>query len=988
MIQDAEARERAVASGANLVIAAGAGTGKTTLLVDKVLHQVLVRGIDLRRILMMTFTEKAASEMRDRLERELRRREGAEAALAIVDRAEIGTIHSFCAHVLREYPIEAGVDPGFEVDRGEKFEDLFRREWPRWLDTELGAAPPRADVWRRILRRVELEELEAVVRELCSFRIPAAALRRDAGRALFARIAAEAAGRCERLAAQGPPKNLLRDQLAALAAALRGEPADFAENASEARKGWGALYDEARAAAAAALPIAKAARDADEPLVAGILDLLSGFALRFRDRYAREGLVSFDGLLLLVRDLLLSREFPGIRADLQARYDYILVDEFQDTDPVQGEIVLFLAEDGARARTARDVRLKPGKLFIVGDPKQSIYSFRGADIVAYEELTEQVLGQGGDRVVLRSNFRSRESIVSAVNELFPKIIVQNGRLQPPYEPIAATQSGGPRVELVLFGKPGGRIRSDEARDAEASWIAERILADRTPPGDVAILLKALTDVNRIVEALRAAEIPYVVEGEKYFYTTQEIIDFVNLLSAIANPDDRIALAGVLRSPLGAVDDRTLYDLRKSLDYRRPAPLPELEDLWSFLRDANRRSGSTGLAEFLDSVFESTFVLETAAAGFHGEQAVANLLKLRETARAFESATGGTLAAFLQRIRTAMRDLEEEGESPLSDVEIRAVKILSIHKSKGLEFPVVFLPDLHRQTRGGGEPPAVRFDWTTQALGLRFRDVGDPAEAALAHLDRLRREEEARRLLYVAMTRAKERLVLSGSADGRGGSFLDLLVAAGAERVLDVKRIAAEPGPVARRHRASEDPGPPRDWERFDAEWRRREAMRDLPTFTSVSRMERETNHGGEPGERGVTAGHRRGAEIGIACHAALENLDFARPVLPPMDPEARAILEGFLSTPAFREIAESEILARELPFLLPHGGQILEGYVDLVYRRDGRVYVADWKSDAGMHPEDHRLAKEAYVRAVREGLGLEVAGFRLIYLRAGKIVDL
>lgn len=984
--EDQDVRDGALTSTSNLVVTAGAGTGKTTLLVDKVLALVLLRGMDVRRILMMTFTEKAANEMRNRLEEELREldrekwqgpqiEERRAKALADLDRAEIGTIHSFCAHLLREYPVEAGLDPGFQVDQGERFDDLFAREWPRWLDTELGAHPPRAAVWERILDRVKLEELEAAARALCSFRIPLPAMNREKGRELFQGMAAEAIAKLEALAARGSPENRLHQQIVEIIRCLKTGKGECPERLSEAKKGWGALFDEAYDAAAEALPLARAT--GDDALLDEVVPLLAGFAGKFRETFTREGLVSFDGLLLLVRDLLVSSTFPGIRAEIQARYDFILVDEFQDTDPVQGEVVLFLAEDGAVAEEATEVRLKPGKLFIVGDPKQSIYSFRGADIVAYENLKDLILDQGGEPVILRSNFRSRKTIVDAVNELFPKIIVRNGSLQPEYEKIWPTHPEGPKIELLLFSKKDGDIKSEEARDAEALAIAGRIRKDGMKFKDVAILLRALTDVNKIVEALRAEEIPYVVEGEKYFYTTQEVTDFVNLLAAIANPEDKIALAGVLRSPMGALDDRALYEIRKSFDYRKPAPLPELKDLWAMLREEHARASEMGLAEFLDGLFERTFVLETAAAGFHGEQAVANLLKLRETARAFEASTAGTLAAFLQRLRAAMRDLEDEGESPLADEDLDAVKILSIHKSKGLEFPIVFLPDLHHRTRGG-EPPTVRFDWTHQALGFHFRDVGDPADAALTRLDELRRREETRRLLYVAMTRAKDRLLLSGSAKFGADTFLGLLDAAGARGVMTVEERPARGAAPSPRRGERTVKEPLADWAGFDAAWRARESRKDVSRFTSVTRLEEKIPH--------AAGGVSRGAEIGIACHEILEKLDFAKPKWTAADPDVREILETFQKSSGFRELAESEILARELPFLIPHGDRILEGYIDVVYRSKGKVWVGDYKTDVKMNPEGYALAKDVYTRAVRDALGLEVAGFKLFYLRHGKTV--
>ncbi len=993
--EDHSIREDALLSEVSLAVTAGAGTGKTTLLIDKVLSQLLVRGVDVRRILMMTFTEKAANEMRIRLEEELSnvdvdRWEGrgasdvlvrAEKARNDLDRAEIGTIHSFCAHVLREYPIEAGLDPRFQVDEGARFDEIFLREWDRWLESELALDSSRGEEWKAVLRKVELSEMEAAARALSSFHIPLESLSRHGGSKFFKKICTETIQELEQWASEGPTKSKLTVQLLELAHFLQTGEGDFALKPSTATKGWGAGVDQAKAAVKKAIPLALARKNSDEGGIKSVLSLLTRFARHFRNLYTREGWVSFDGLLMQVRDLLRSRDFPGIRKDLQARYDFILVDEFQDTDPVQCEIVLFLSEEGGPIEDAAKVQLKPGKLFIVGDPKQSIYSFRGADIVAYDQLKDQILQQGGKPVVLRSNFRSQERILDSVNQIFSRMIVENGRLQPPYEEIIAVHPEGPPVKLLLFENSEGDLKSDESRVAEAREMARWILDSKVAYRDVAILLKALTNVPILLEELRAADIPYVVEGEKHFYALQEIVEFVNLLQAIVCPDDLIAVAGVLRSAFGGLDDRTLYEIRNDLDYRKEPPLPQVEDIWAMLRESREKSLWMTPFEFLDDLFEQTFVLENAASGFQGEQAVANLLKLRESARDFEAQEGGGVAGFVRRLHTAVKDMEDEGESPLADETLNAVKILSIHKSKGLEFPVVLLPDLHRMTRGGGDPPAVRFDWPTKALGFRFSELGDPVEAALERLEKERQEEEQKRLLYVAMTRAKEQLILLGSGNYKRNSWLGLLEEAGAHDVLEVESKVVSGETPRKKKRSGAGKDPMADWKRFAQTWRKREQQNDLPPMTSVTAMKKELSSSPKQGAS-------RGAEIGIACHEALEHLDFESPKLPPMEAEAREIVENFLSSDGFGELKSAEILGRELPFLVGEGTQVAQGFIDILYRSGEDIFIGDYKTDVQVHPEEYQLTRDVYTRAVEGALGVKVAGFRLFYLRHGKVVTL
>ncbi|MBI4563539.1 MAG: UvrD-helicase domain-containing protein [Planctomycetes bacterium] len=1048
--KDLEIRLAAMFGEENVAVTAGAGTGKTTLLVDTVLVKLLALDIDVGRMLMLTFTDKAAAEMRERLEDRLkallipaskedeearawwREKAGPElderlrAALAGLDRAEISTIHGFCAHILREYPIEAGIEPRFTIDQGPRFDDLFEREWERWLDAELGLHAPRPDVWRRVLAGVDLEELREIAEGLSRFRIPEEILDParilEKGQRRLDRLTEELTARLRTLAARQPGPNGLKDQLHAVSQVLEGKaPAgDVPLRVSTAKKGWEpGDYERAQEAMAEALPLARDIVSMDERLLREAIGLACDFAGSFRARMTREGLVGFDGLLMRVRDLLASEDFPEVRDRLKAKYRFLVVDEFQDTDPVQCEVILFLAETAeSHAARARDVRLARGKLFIVGDPKQSIYSFRGADIVAYKRLKEQILAQGGTELFLKTNFRSHSGIIRAVNGLFERIIREAGDLQPPYVAIEAHEDRAPvlasqKVEAILFEGPkeGDRVRelsSEEARRAEAetiaSWIRKNVGALQVPegigtrplrPGDIAILLRAMSDVVLLVEELHQCGLPYVVEGAKYYYGTQEVIDFVNLLRAIANPFDRIALAGLLRSPLGAVDDATLLELARAgaLDYRMANPPEAVATFYRSLNELHGRAARVPVPELLDEIFERLPLLELAGRSFHRERAVANLLKMRRLAEAsLEGA--GTLRAFLVRLRRDIHERTEEGESPLADEALDAVRVMSVHKAKGLEFPVVFLPDLHRYPRGRDDE-AVRYDWPEELLGIRGRTLVDPGGAALGLLWKRRVGEESRRVLYVALTRARERLVMTASASAPARSPMGELLAAMPDPQalgIEVRRcVWKEPLPGRRPPVEPEDGVADIDWSALDEVWMKRERefteIQERTRFVSPSRLQERA----DPVRRDAT-------DLGTLCHLVMQRLDFANPDVGPLVAScakelgmdgaetAREILDRFVRSEAFDFLARSEIVARELPFLLPDGERVVQGVVDLVARIGQRWTVVDYKTDREEHPERYAEQKKYYLRAVETLLGARDADFRLLYLRTGRFV--
>ncbi|MBV9080769.1 MAG: UvrD-helicase domain-containing protein, partial [Elusimicrobia bacterium] len=399
--------------GRNIAVSAGAGTGKTTLLIDRLVMLLLGKETPVDRIVALTFTKKAAEEMRDRLESRLRaliekpdgfellnerfpstaerRRALAERALDDIPKAQIGTIHSFAGHLLRLYPVQAQVDPGFREDEGDAFEAAFEPEWRAWLSSELADGAPRAAQWKLWLGALDLADLRALAEALARSGADLGALKRKVDvRPVFAECAARLDDLVRRLGVPpaAPAFAAGLDAMKRIFEQAGGPKPISADGAERAKKidppkSW--QSDEAAVARLKELgKIAAAAASIDDAAVAAALSAVAPFVRRLRSELGRRGVVSFDDLLLKARDLV--RDHKSVRAALKKQYTAFLVDEFQDTDPLQGEILFYLAEAvGHEADDWRGVRLGAGRLFLVGDPKQSIYRFRGADIAAFEE---------------------------------------------------------------------------------------------------------------------------------------------------------------------------------------------------------------------------------------------------------------------------------------------------------------------------------------------------------------------------------------------------------------------------------------------------------------------------------------------------------------------------------------------------------------------------------------------------------------------------
>jgi ATP-dependent helicase/nuclease subunit A len=1094
----------------NVVVIAGAGTGKTTILVSRMLNLLMrePQPLAITEIVALTFTNKAATEMKQRLRRELTKlaeqtdeplcalfcaryqlsigqvKERAEVALAQFEKAQIGTLHSFAAHLLRLHPLESGVDPSFQEDDGTRFNELFDSRWRVWLAEELGNEGRRHELWRRVLAGTSLEDMRSLAMMLAGDSVDLHELAiqcrpdsvddsvRDWLIHLQAKAATLMAGRAK--AKQQKAEKMLAAAMRCVALVLeQGAPGvvrlcdddrtQLEKDFGKPTTGWDELdFAEAKAV----VSVAQRLLSVDQSFVSDLLAILRPFLTGVQQSFLASGWVSFDGLLTRAKTLL--RDYPSVRARIKHSYRAVLVDEFQDTDPVQYEIILYLVECLSSSKTAwQDLELEPGKLFIVGDPKQSIYAFRRADIEAFERVVEKIVAGGGIVHSLVTNFRSDASVLSVVNNLFDRLFIAEEHIQPSNERLSV-----PPQRKKELSVPGVQIRlvttvSDEeefdaaaATRAEAEqvacWIKEELLSGATvfdrngkpgalQPGHIALIFRKLTQAQDYLDALRRYGIAYLTDGEKHFYRRQEIVDVVNLLRVLDNPHDRIALVGVLRSPLGGLEDRELLALHrlKALDITRPEALARwshpqakvVKILYERLAALHRVAPLRPVPEVFDLLFEQLPVLELAAASLHGEQAVANLLKARDMAEEMADRQYLSLTGFVDLMIERLEDQPDEAESALSEASLDAVRILTIHKAKGLEFPVVILPGLHQGARTPRQGPALLYDWSSRCYGVTVGPYRNLGSILVGSKMAAREEAEQRRLLYVGMTRARDLLMLSGGLvrkPGRdtvlallheavgSGFFMegegDVNVAAGgmACTIIPAATAARRRFPKALSPLAAPSARPPLI-DRYTVRRERRAEVRNLPRKVIPSLMKPAHPVGPEPRSR-WKSGKDHARFIGICTHALLERWDFTR-VTPPSETEIESIcrfyippgadcleivrddltmiVDSFQSSEFYRRIQSAVILGREIPFVLPWGdGQIMEGAIDLMYRLDGKLWIADYKTDrisadeAPMRAQRYEPQATAYRAAVTRCLGVETASFEFVFLRPGVRVEM
>jgi ATP-dependent helicase/nuclease subunit A len=791
-----EQREAIESRSGSGLLAANAGSGKTAVMVERFVEAVLDDGVPVGSVLALTFTEKAAGELRERVRRRFTALGEAEHARE-TEAAWIGTIHGFCARVLRARPLAAGLDPRFTVLDAPAARRLAEVAYERALDEwAAGRGAPAIDLaaaygpWLRDVVLAAHETLRSRGEARPRLPIPAERPLPDSAALVAARDAAAAVlSGCD-----GKKVAAAREALEACAATLSAAvPWPGELDAGKLGSGARALDDPACEAYREAWEAYRAACADHHARAAVVLldDLLDRFGAAFEVAKAARAGVDFSDLELRVRDLLAE---PAARRAWAERFTLIMVDEFQDTNRLQLGVLEALARDN---------------LFAVGDEFQSIYRFRHADVAIFRELRAR-LGTGRVRRLAR-NFRSGEELLDVLNGAFAPELGE--RFTPLTAGAPAPEPEGPLrlfdpdpaagdapVELLVTDTRGWdepdveravglvALAPQPWRRAEARLVAHRLRAevdDGRRPGDVVVLVRATASLRLLEQALEEQGLPTYVVGGRGYWSQEQVRDGVAYLAALANPRDEESLLAVLASPFCGVGADALVllaeagresglwaALREAEAAAWPADLAEgeRERLLAFARffdDERRRAERAPVEVLLETAIVATGYDLAVLARSGGERRLANLRKLMRLARDYERAEGRDLRGFLAFAAT--QDLAEarEGEAALESEGLDAVRLMTIHRAKGLEFPVVCVADLGRAAGGGRERLLIGRDGS---VGLRLAPIGGGESVAALDWQRLfdaeqqADAEEERRLFYVAMTRARERLILSGGVD--------------------------------------------------------------------------------------------------------------------------------------------------------------------------------------------------------------------------------
>ncbi|HEX2086761.1 MAG TPA: UvrD-helicase domain-containing protein, partial [Solirubrobacteraceae bacterium] len=795
----------------DLLLSAAAGSGKTSVLVERFVRHVVEDGIAPGRILAITFTEKAAGELRRRIRARLLELDARDAARE-AEGAWIGTVHGFCARVLRGHAVAAGLDPAFAILDEPVSRDLRNAAWERalagWLDGGGPAALDLAAAFGADNLRTAIEDVYAVLRSagqtqprlpvpppapepdktrLLRLRDEAAAALADAGDGKTIDAARDALERCRTLlAAAGLPDRATLDAIKVSAGntrVLKCSPcSDYVAAHAE--------YAEA------------CARHRGTDAIQRLDELLAAYDAEYRAaKRARSGL-DFDDLELLARDLLAGS--PGVHAATRARFDRVMVDELQDSNPRQVELFRLVSD---------------ANLFTVGDELQSIYGFRHADVEVFRARRRE-LEESGRTARLTANFRSHPEILAAVNVAFRERFGEGfaelraggeaaggadagGAEAGGAEPGGAEAGGDPRVELLLTSLDGwdevdlGDLpRAARWRHAEARLLAQRVrelVDDGERPEDVVVLLRASGDLPVYERALEDQGLQTLAAGGRGYWGRQVVRDLCAWLAALANPRDEEQLYGVLASPLVGLTTDTLALIAhharpggawRAIEEGRVDALlaagegaragaaaaagggaSERERLQAFReRFAAERDLAPRLAldELLRRAIEATdydlHVLRLPG----GARRLANVHKLLRLAAEHERVHGRDVRGLVDRAVAELEADAREADAPVELGEAKAVRLMTIHAAKGLEFPVVCVADLGRKRPDAAPALLVRGD----RVGVRLSGLDGGREHALDYqpLRDLRRAEEADeadRVIYVGLTRAERRLVLSG-----------------------------------------------------------------------------------------------------------------------------------------------------------------------------------------------------------------------------------
>jgi ATP-dependent helicase/nuclease subunit A len=1068
-----------------LFVEAGAGSGKTTCLVGRFVALV-ESGVTADRIAAITFTEKAAGELVDRIRSELARRAQDDPrcreALQVLDSAAIGTLHSFAQRILTEHPIEAGLPPRFTVNDEIASQVAFDTRWEQHAD--------------EMLEEPELE-------------IPLRLLFASGGKPKHLRDVAIAfnanwdlvVDRADRPPPPPIPPADVSDIVAGLADAIAlsshciddqdklfghliGPVTDFETRLREAvdddarlrllnepklkssrgqRQNWPTI--DINEVKEQLTELQDACESVRAEVLQNVLQTLASSLAKFTAHGAASrrlaGELEFHDLLVLARDVLRNDEVGvDVRRALGQRYQRLLLDEFQDTDPIQIEIAVLIASNDpdAGGKDWSTTATEPGRLFFVGDPKQSIYRFRRADVGVFMKARDELVGSSKQ---LAQNFRTGQPIVDWVNATFEELIKPDGQSQPEYLPLIPVR-GGPEIgsPVAFIGQEhDGKYKADQLRVGEAADVSATIrrairegwsVADRESSrddkwrparwSDIAVLLPARTSLPFLERALDAAHIPYRAETSSLVYGTREVRELMLVARAVDDPTDSLAVVNALRTTAFGCGDDDLFVWRKRYgggwDHqgRLPADAPADHPVAlgiAWLREQHRQRQWLSPSQVLERILRERRFFELAAEERRPRDLWRRLRFVLDQCRAWEESGGSTFREYLRWVEGQSSEGTRVIETVLPETDDDAVRILTIHGAKGLEFPIVILSGLTTLMASRPRRVEVRFP-ASEGWAIRLSKRMSTSDFEDTQpLDEQMDIHERIRLLYVAATRACDHLVVSVNRKARGKraslTSAEVLYDAGWDPdLVELLDLSEEP-PVAgkdTKHQADRAELPAL------AEWQSARdaalASASQPVAMSATRLAAEEAALREPndaarrtaaGDPGLAKGPRDidlppwqkgryGSAIGRAVHGVLQTVDLATSTGLVAACAAQAAAEGILGKEHVIEALARAALGsdtvrkaaqlrhwREVYVGIPYGEAILEGYIDLLYEDDDGLMIVDYKTDAwrseaelDMKVERYRVQLQAYAGAVRTAVGRTVTGTALLFLRPNQTV--
>jgi ATP-dependent helicase/nuclease subunit A len=998
------------------LVEAGAGSGKTTKLVDRISALLALGKAEVGRIAAVTFTRKAAAELRERLQQRLEEsaarapdpavRDRMRTAVTDIGHAFIGTIHSFCARILRERPVESGLDPDFtelHEAEGSRFLEIC------WQDFLADAHLRNDPVLKRLGEiGIDAQELEELYQRLCQFRdvephVPVCAkpdlkparseLRRfmtEVGKAV---PSAEPEGGWDKLQSAYRRARWLLDTYGDGRDKDLIDILELFEKCPVTLNRW---PDKKMAKAFKDEVLPDFVRDTVLPTIKGwrehVYSDCVAFALAAAEfaaaRRASDSTLDYTDLLIKARDLL--RDSDDVRGFFARRFTHILVDEFQDTDPIQCEMIFYLCGDLPNRRaTWRQFKLRPGALFVVGDPKQSIYRFRRADIAAYNVVGTLIQQSCGEVLTLSANYRSVNSIGEFVDGAFEDVFpAEATEQQAAFVPLATQRkdvapfSGVRKLVVAGVSKKGEIFEHSSA--LVASWLAWALAGHvqvddggglrPAAPGDILILTWQRESLTDIARALEARQVPFDITGTRGAFEVPEIHDTLKLLGSLADPDNPVALVGVLISPLFGHSYQALWDYKKAgglfrflgathLDDPLAAhpvavSLARIESWWRLTLDRSP-------AAAIGSILEQTGLVPLAAASPLGATMAGRLLQLVEMARRAEEFGKADFPSAVEWLSSAI----EADVEPLSVLLGRAdlVRVMNLHRAKGLEAPIVILaapykagprsPECHVD-RFGEKEPSAWFQVTRKIGEYASKIVAQPPGWEQKQVvERQYQAAEESRLRYVAATRARQLLIISDAPQISRGTnpWTELLSDSVVELPMDGIDTPVQERPQVKVKSST----CARDLKGVI------EAMEAMacPGYEQASVTEIAKPPGGLP-----TGKSGRGPEYGSIVHRCLEWMANDREptrrdiellgVQFELDPapadEILAELQRVKQSDLWHRAMSAPERHSEVPFSLMLDGTelgrepgqvLLSGIIDLAFREGDRWHLVDYKTD-------------------------------------------